>query len=751
MCQSVTSSNTKLPIHFMSLSRKTSSLLGLLVMTMLVTSSLSLVRTYDRVCIDNESFSKDTFLTQANPQRINYNLFRGVNRRGSIIPSVIKMNIDSTVGTYNHSIDYCPWSDPMPLAATREDTTLSRDVCYTMKIGARQIQNAFSLNVNSSKEASETQTQRDENLDEIVRELKEFNFGNCMADMNPLLFSNYDQMLYTVTEFKYSASDLRHKYNHVTPQNFYFLREKLHGTVRDIVNKKLHFEDESDPTWHDIVMFQMARAVNMVHLRGWTHRDVKNENFAVKKTVDKRIEVRLGEFMFSRMKSTHQRIADKEDDTHGGPFYIPLDAKDHPDDMGNDLYALGLSMIELITHRSVEDVVVAVSAKQNPDKPLNLAVFDHSEVETIDKLETKMDLDFSPLFEGIQLDNVLESQSIVEVRKKEIVQTQIEKSKTSTKSETKQDLDFADFNFTSENMFSIESINFGEGSIITPMNIDLGNNDYRNLSAKRNLNSSNSRILTNKESDYGGLEISTFQIDSPGNYGELNFNPESDLKLNTLVQESEEITDLQVHESFQILNKELSLPSVEDFTLPDQVVKFEQNLEVQMMSSPNNLLLEDEKEPAKAATTQANYNAQKTADDLIRNMASGSYYNRFINLAIFKGDHNNELAQAVSDKKNAQANALCMSELNDYKKAGGKYANSFAQGLTTLECLMVFLARSLVQNDQLSYFKLLDAEMEMGSMNDVFEMIGYDRSVSHAEASKMKSFDQYISNKIVLV
>ena len=111
-------------------------------------------------------------------------------------------------------------------------------------------------------------------------------------------------------------------------------------------------------------------------------------------------------------------------------------------------------MIELITHRSVEDVVVAVSAKQNPDKPLNLAVFDHSEVETIDKLETKMDLDFSPLFEGIQLDNVLESQSIVEVRKKEIVQTQIEKSKTSTKSETKQDLDFADFNFTSENMFS---------------------------------------------------------------------------------------------------------------------------------------------------------------------------------------------------------------------------------------------------------------------------------------------------------
>jgi len=721
-------------------------------MCMLSMSTHSLVRTWDSVCINNESFSEETFLTQENPQKINSKLYQSVGRRGSIIPSVIKMNIDSTVGTYNHTLNYCPWSDPMPLAASREDTPLSRDVCYTMKVGARQIQNAFSLNVNSSKAAEETEEQRKLNLEEIVRELKEFNFGNCMADMNQLMFANYDQMLYTVTEFKYAADDLRSKYNLVTPQNFYFLREKLHGTVRDVVNKKLHFEDENDPTWHDVIMFQMARAVNMVHLRGWTHRDVKNENFSVKKTVDKRIEVRLGEFMYSRMKSSHQRLADHDDTTHGGPFYIPLDAPDHPDDMGNDLYALGLSMIELITHRSVEDVVVAVQNQSNPSKPMNIAKLDQSEVLSIDKLETEMDLDFSPLFQDINLDNIAESQKKVEDKKTEIITEKI--NLTNSTSKKAEELDFGDFNFTSENMFSIESINFGEGSIITPTNLEIDQSGYRMLSAKRNLDkgrnlSSNERILGG--SDYGGLEVSSFSIDSPGSYGELNFNPDADSKLNTLVKESEKLSDLEVHESFQILNKELSLPSVEDVVLPNNIIKFEEHVETQMMSSKNNVLLIEEQKPVQKATSSANYNAQKEADDLIRRMASTTYYNRFINLRIFKGEQNEEFSKAVSEKINEPANNLCLSELADYKKTGGKYASYLTQELTTLECLMIFLSRSLIQSNQQKYFSLLDAEMNMNSMNDIFDMIGFDRKVSHEQSSKMMTMQQYLARRNLLI
>lgn len=755
MCQSATS-NIKLSIHFMSLSRKTSVLLGLLVMSMLAMSSHSLVRTWDSVCIDNESFSKQSFLSNENPQKINHNLFKAVNKRGSIIPSVIKNDMDSTVGQYNHTITYCPWSDPMPLAPSKENTSLSRPVCYTMKVGAQQLENAFTMDVNDLKEAETVQQQRDLSLEEIVTELKEFNFGNCMADMNPLLFANYDQMLYTVTEFKYSADDLKHKYNLVTPQNFYFLREKLHGTVRDVVNKKLHFEDEHDPTWHDVIMFQMARSVNMVHLRGWTHRDIKNENFSVKKTVDKRIEVRLGEFMEARMKSSHSRVADKDDTTYGGPFYLPMDAKDHPLDMGNDLYALGLSMEELITHRSVEDVVVAVQTKQNPSTPMNIAKLDNSEVFTLDKLETEMNLDFSPLMDGIDLDNIVESQSIVENKKKEIATEKINATKSeSEKTQKADELDFGNFNFTSENMFSIESIDFGEGTIVTPTNLNIENNGYRMLSAKRNLNekrnlSSKDRILT--KSDYGGLEISTFQIDSPGSYGELNFNPQANEKLNELVVSSEKLTDLQVHESFQILNKDLSLPSVEDNILPTNIIKFEENVELQMMASSNNSMIEIEKKPDQAATTTAGYNAQKEADNLIRRMSmSSSYYNRFINLRIFKGEQNEEYTKAVNDKVNERAYQLCLTELNDYKKAGGKFVAYMNQELTTLECLMVFLARSLIQNNQQTYFGLLDAELEMKSMNDVFDMIGYDRKVSSEQQSRFKSFEAYMSNRIVLV
>lgn len=736
---------SKYKIHFTCFAGAASrSLLVLLVTMLLASNTLSMARTWDKSCIDNESFDSNTFIENASPQKINGNLIDAVMHRGSIIPSMIKMTIDSTVGTYNHSVDYCPWSDPMPLAARRVPSDLSRDVCYTMKVGSHQIQNAFVMDISDPEKAADNQKYREENLEEITDELKEFNFGNCMADMNSLLFANYDQMLFTVTEYKYSLPDFSSKINLVTPQNFYFLREKLHGNIRNVVNKELHFAHEEDKTWHDVLLFQMARSVNLVHLRGWVHRDIKNENFYVKKTVDKRIEVRLGEFLGSRMKSTHQRIETHiDDETYGGPFYIPIDAKNHPDDLGNDYYALGMAMIELITHRSVEDNITQLQPK------LNLATLDHSEVLEQDKVEAKMELDFDPLLEGIDLSNVKQSQEIVKERREERMENIIaDESKTKNKSPSQeQDLDFS---LDSTSLFDVSSIDMNFLSIVTPGNSKSISN-YRVLEADNRNLSSNGRLLT-KKNDYGEISIDTFNIDSP-TYGEMNFDPHANKQTDTFVQSADkEITDLIVHEEFQILDKEMSLASVEDFQLQDPIIKFEQAVEVKVLENPSlNVFKEDEVKPVQTATSTTAYNAQKEADAMIKRMASLKYYERFIDLRIFGQANDAEITQARQENANMNALQFCYKEFEDYRKSGTQNLKYFKSGLTTTECLMVFIARSILQSENyksggFNYFNLLDAAFNMESMNDVFDMIAIDRNASEVAASQMMSFEQYLNS-----
>ena len=745
MSNFATLSNTMFKNYFTCLSNKTSKvLLALLVTLCLATPTLSMARTWDKRCIDNETINKDVFLVKENPQTLNGKLLEAVVHRASIIPSMIKMTIDTSVGTYNHSVEYCPWSDPMPLAPRRVPSDLSRDVCYVMKVGSHQIQNAFLMDVNDHSKANETQKLREENLDEIVSEIQEFNMGNCLADMNHLLFANYEQMLFTVTEFKYSEPDFSAKYDLYTPQNFYFLREKLHGNVRDVVNKHLHFAHEEDPTWHDVILFQMARAVNMMHLRGWVHRDIKNENFYVKKTVNKRIEVRLGEFLGSRMKSTHQRVETSVDDeTYGGPFYIPPDAKDHPDDLGNDYYALGLAMEELITHRSVEDNVTTAQPK------LNLAQLDHSEVLVEDKVQLKMEEEFDPVFADLNLDNIVESQNIVEERKSKRLDEQ--------KKETKQNEDVLDFSLDSGNMFDVASLNMNFLSIDTPSdNKDIG--VYRNLGAVRNLSKGRrlegkGRVLTG---NYGEFDVNSFNIDT-GNYGELTFDPHANKKVDEFVSESLELTDLQVHEEFQILNKEVSLPSVDDFTLPNNIITFEHAVEERVVNSNHNVFKEAELKQDQPATSTTSYNAQKEADNLIRMMASTKYYERFIDLRIFGNSNDSEFNAAKSENKNMRALQLCYQEFQDYQKSGAKGVAKFKSALTTTECLMIFVARSILQSDyyksgQVNYFQLLDPAFNMNSMNDIFDMIAEDRSVTAEHMNNTISFDEYyqLYNRILI-
>ena len=92
--------------YFTCLSNK--ALLALLVTLYLASGTLSMARTWDGKCIDNETITTDIFLENKNPQMINGKLLEAGGHRGSIIPSMIKMSIDSTVGTYNHSVANAP-------------------------------------------------------------------------------------------------------------------------------------------------------------------------------------------------------------------------------------------------------------------------------------------------------------------------------------------------------------------------------------------------------------------------------------------------------------------------------------------------------------------------------------------------------------------------------------------------------------------------------------------------------------------
>ena len=293
------SKDVKLSIHFNCLSSNASrSMLVLLVITLVLASMQSIPTTWDGKCIKNETINMkmvldndisnlDDFLASDEPIKINYNLYKSVVSRGSAIPSMITIKVDNRASHINNIYTHCPWSEPMPLTPMRyTHFDSSRDVCYTIKVGKQQMDNTLSFDTSVSRDASEIREYKKETLEEFMQNLREFNFGNCLADMNRLLFANYDQMLYTVNQFKFFDPSKNVKYNLQTPENMFMVREKQHGTVRDFIDGTLTIDDHPEKQTRDVIMFQMARAVNLIHLRGWIHKNLKNENFYVKKTVD---------------------------------------------------------------------------------------------------------------------------------------------------------------------------------------------------------------------------------------------------------------------------------------------------------------------------------------------------------------------------------------------------------------------------------------------------------------------------------
>jgi len=312
-----------------------------------------------------------------------------------------------------------------------------------------------------------------------------------------------------------------------------------------------------------------------------------------------------------------------------------------------------------------------------------------------------------------------------------------------------------DFSLDSTSLFDINSFDMSFVSIKTPGNTKSLSN-YRVLEGNNRNLSSNNRILSGNK--YGEISQDIFSIDSQ-EYGAINFDPHANKQVDTFVKKADdELTDLMVHEEFQIMDQELSLTSVNDFVLPDKVILFEEAVTKKVMNDPEiNVFKDSEVEQVQAATTTVAYNAQQEADNLIRRMSGSSYYNRFIDLRIFGTSNDPELAKAKGEKANERALQLCYKEFEDYRKAQTQYLAHFKSALTTTECLMVFIARSILQSENyqnggFNYFNLLDAGYNMNSMNDVFDMIAVDRNATATFGSKMVTFEQYYQmyNRILI-
>jgi serine/threonine protein kinase len=618
-----------------------------------------------------------------------------------------------------------------------------RDVCYAIKVGKQQLANTVEFDANSTHSAEEMKELKMETLEEVVEGLQEFNFGNCLADMNSLLFANYDQMLYTVNQFKYFDASRGAKYNLQTPENFFFVREKQHGTVRDFIDGNLEIPNHPDKHTRDVIMFQMARAVNLLHLRGWTHKNLKNENFYIKRTVDNLIEVRLGEFKKSVMRQTHVVQDNTDDETYGGPFYIPLDAVRHPDDLGVDYAALGALMIELLTDESVEQDYTEIKPeieKKNSIKLEEVFELNTAEVTKVDKIETEMELKLDDLFTGIDLD-VLDN---IQASKKIVQENKVHEEQVIKQAETKMQIDEIQNSF---NAFDATSLNLGFASV-NSFSLD---QKSLNLDLRRR-----ERILT--KGDYGQNETTLFTIDADKDYGMMNFKSSFSTNENEIINEAMDLEDKEVHHVESLLNPTITLESIEDHVLDNKTIKVE-HLAVDIALNNDDMFKEDENKPKVSIKIPQggkefnyNYNGQNEVKILVKRMFSENYFERFINLSIFGND-----SQVTSDpdfQKIANNNTfqykLCNMEVTTYLK---KIGASQGLMLSTTECLMVFLARAILQNESQQvvdhYFHLLEAHpsktANMRSMDDVIQMIIDDRKLAASYRGKEMDFTTYIN------
>ena len=674
---------------------------------------------------------------------VNNNLIRLVQRRGNNVFSPIHLIIDEDKGMYNDQITYCPWSQPLPMTQNRANVPKedSRDVCYSVKVGPNQLETAIVIDDNDPEKEEQNKAHRSKAIEEVIEELKEFNFGNCLQDINPYLFANYMATLYTTVEFKYSikANSQTNKYQMITPENFYFVREKLHGSVRDVIDQKFEFI-EGDKNFHDVIVFQMVRAVNIIHSLGWAHRDIKPENFYIKSTVDHRLEVYLGEFKNSVMNQNipaklegHENV---EDHVHGGPFYMSNDATEHAGDKANDIYALGMSLMELMTHEDIEQVFVEKTHK-NLVEFADREVFEQESVALVLERQT---------FELAQEHDVTPKKN-VDNHSKSIELTM------DFQTETFNDFNINEFDFSNFELVSKENEatypnltknrilstkrNLSETRNLSPEDLSQNRNlsaernlsKARNLYAKRNLSEKKglhrNRLLAEKD-NYGNSS-ETMNFFEADDYATKKYNPNSELEIKEDLIEASKILD------FDVLNNEshlMSLPSVDTKTLT-----FENTLQVdQIITTDFNTksIFVDDNTPKKQGEIEngiklnmgngqvGEFNAQVFASQLVKSFILPDTASR-----------------SVRAPGNKMAAAACNKDFQTHLNGLKNLHKNFKTGLNTLECLMVLVAMAIDERPQktsesgANYFNNLFAEYPSPTkMTDVFNIIIKDRMVT---------------------
>ncbi|XP_076037533.1 ribosomal protein S6 kinase 2 beta-like [Oratosquilla oratoria] len=121
------------------------------------------------------------------------------------------------------------------------------------------------------------------------------------------------------------------------------------------------------------IVFQVAESVRLIHLRGWTHNDLKQDNIVVEKNcelwsatlIDFGSAVRLGKAVYSRDRTGHITF----------PHIAPELFKGRGTSSGSDVYSIGYLLASLVAQEDRnEDISLLISRAMtyNPEDRLSV-------------------------------------------------------------------------------------------------------------------------------------------------------------------------------------------------------------------------------------------------------------------------------------------------------------------------------------------------------------------------------------------
>ncbi|XP_076029004.1 ribosomal protein S6 kinase 2 beta-like [Oratosquilla oratoria] len=121
------------------------------------------------------------------------------------------------------------------------------------------------------------------------------------------------------------------------------------------------------------IVFQVAESVRLIHLRGWTHNDLKEDNIVVEKNcdlwsatlIDFGSAVRMGKAVYSKNRTGHITF----------PHIAPELFKGRGTSSGNDVYSIGYLLASLIAQEDRNEeisLLIARAMTYNPEHRISL-------------------------------------------------------------------------------------------------------------------------------------------------------------------------------------------------------------------------------------------------------------------------------------------------------------------------------------------------------------------------------------------